>query len=120
MELLRTGSRLSVQPVRPREFEIVLQLAEIAAGGNGAECSQEETSRREEGSVHFAGEKTSPQEGHPCQVSGLPPAESLRDSHADPLDWIDDELAELEGQGLSAQPLGARGPAAGAAECGRS
>jgi predicted RNA-binding protein with PUA-like domain len=27
MELLRTGSRLSVQPVKPREFEIVMQLA---------------------------------------------------------------------------------------------
>ncbi len=27
MELLRTGSRLSVQPVRPHEFEIVMQLA---------------------------------------------------------------------------------------------
>ncbi|MEX0678774.1 MAG: EVE domain-containing protein [Pirellulales bacterium] len=30
MELLRTGSRLSVQPVRPREFEIVMQLARAA------------------------------------------------------------------------------------------
>lgn len=28
MELLRRGSRLSVQPVRPREFEIVLRLAD--------------------------------------------------------------------------------------------
>jgi predicted RNA-binding protein with PUA-like domain len=28
MELLKTGSRLSVQPVREREFETVLQLAE--------------------------------------------------------------------------------------------
>jgi predicted RNA-binding protein with PUA-like domain len=28
MELLKTGSRLSVQPVREREFEAVLQLAE--------------------------------------------------------------------------------------------
>ena len=27
MELLRKGSRLSVQPVRPREFEVVLRLA---------------------------------------------------------------------------------------------
>lgn len=27
MELLRTGSRLSVQPVKPREFEIVVALA---------------------------------------------------------------------------------------------
>jgi predicted RNA-binding protein with PUA-like domain len=27
MELLRKGSRLSVQPVRPREFETVLKLA---------------------------------------------------------------------------------------------
>jgi predicted RNA-binding protein with PUA-like domain len=27
MELLRTGSRLSVQPVKPHEFEIVVQLA---------------------------------------------------------------------------------------------
>ncbi len=34
MELLRTGSRLSVQPVRPHEFEIVLQLAhELSASG---------------------------------------------------------------------------------------
>jgi predicted RNA-binding protein with PUA-like domain len=31
MELLRQGSRLSVQPVRPREFEIVIDLAECAA-----------------------------------------------------------------------------------------
>lgn len=30
MELLRQGSRLSVQPVRPREFEVVLQLASKA------------------------------------------------------------------------------------------
>lgn len=28
MELLKTGSRLSVQPVRVREFEVVLELAE--------------------------------------------------------------------------------------------
>ncbi|MBW8065685.1 MAG: EVE domain-containing protein, partial [Nitrospira sp.] len=28
MELLRTGSRLSVQPVRPAEWKIVLALAE--------------------------------------------------------------------------------------------
>lgn len=33
MELLRKGSRLSVQPVRPREFETVLRLAEQAAAG---------------------------------------------------------------------------------------
>ncbi len=34
MELLRIGSRLSVQPVRPHEFEIVLQLAhELVASG---------------------------------------------------------------------------------------
>jgi predicted RNA-binding protein with PUA-like domain len=33
MELLRRGSRLSVQPVRSREFEIVLALAHAAAGG---------------------------------------------------------------------------------------
>jgi predicted RNA-binding protein with PUA-like domain len=31
MELLRKGSRLSVQPVRPREFEIVLELAKASA-----------------------------------------------------------------------------------------
>ena len=31
MELLRKGSRLSVQPVKPREFEVVLQLAHRAA-----------------------------------------------------------------------------------------
>lgn len=31
MELLRTGSRLSVQPVRPAEFAAVLQLAESLA-----------------------------------------------------------------------------------------
>ena len=31
MELLRQGSRLSVQPVRPREFEIVVDLANAAA-----------------------------------------------------------------------------------------
>jgi predicted RNA-binding protein with PUA-like domain len=31
MELLRTGSRLSVQPVRPAEFTAVLQLAESLA-----------------------------------------------------------------------------------------
>jgi len=28
MELLRRGSRLSVQPVRPEEWKIVLKLAE--------------------------------------------------------------------------------------------
>jgi predicted RNA-binding protein with PUA-like domain len=33
MELLRKGSRLSVQPVRPREFEIVMQLAKAAGKG---------------------------------------------------------------------------------------
>jgi predicted RNA-binding protein with PUA-like domain len=33
MELLRKGSRLSVQPVRPREFEIVLELAHAGRGG---------------------------------------------------------------------------------------
>ncbi len=31
MELLKTGSRLSVQPVREREFEVVLELAERAS-----------------------------------------------------------------------------------------
>jgi predicted RNA-binding protein with PUA-like domain len=31
MELLRTGSRLSVQPVKPAEFELVLALARQAA-----------------------------------------------------------------------------------------
>jgi predicted RNA-binding protein with PUA-like domain len=30
MELLRKGSRLSVQPVRPREFEIIMQLTKAA------------------------------------------------------------------------------------------
>lgn len=30
MELLRTGSRLSVQPVRPREFSVILDLAKSA------------------------------------------------------------------------------------------
>ncbi len=30
MELLRKGSRLSVQPVRPGEFEIVLELAKAS------------------------------------------------------------------------------------------
>ena len=30
MELLRKGSRLSVQPVRPREFDVVVQLAKAA------------------------------------------------------------------------------------------
>lgn len=30
MELLRTGSRLSVQPVKPHEFEVVLELAQGA------------------------------------------------------------------------------------------
>jgi predicted RNA-binding protein with PUA-like domain len=32
MELLKTGSRLSVQPVREREFEVVLELAERGSG----------------------------------------------------------------------------------------
>jgi predicted RNA-binding protein with PUA-like domain len=31
MELLRKGSRLSVQPVRPRELEVVIQMAHAAA-----------------------------------------------------------------------------------------
>lgn len=31
MEVLRKGSRLSVQPVRPREFEVIVQLARQAA-----------------------------------------------------------------------------------------
>lgn len=39
MELLRTGSRLSVQPVRPAEFAAVLQLAESLARGAGNESS---------------------------------------------------------------------------------
>ena len=33
MELLRKGSRLSVQPVRPRELQLVIQLARAAAKG---------------------------------------------------------------------------------------
>lgn len=36
MELLRKGSRLSVQPVRPAEFEAVLQVAEATARGAAA------------------------------------------------------------------------------------
>jgi predicted RNA-binding protein with PUA-like domain len=36
MELLRTGSRLSVQPVKPGEFAVVLQLARAAAAGETA------------------------------------------------------------------------------------
>jgi predicted RNA-binding protein with PUA-like domain len=32
MELLRKGSRLSVQPVKPREFEIVIEIAKAAGG----------------------------------------------------------------------------------------
>lgn len=36
MELLKTGSRLSVQPVREREFEVVLELAERGSDGQPA------------------------------------------------------------------------------------
>ena len=44
MELLRKGSRLSVQPVRPREFEIVLELARAA--GDGAKSSRTAAPKR--------------------------------------------------------------------------
>jgi hypothetical protein len=42
MELLRRGSRLSVQPVRPREFDVVLELAKrpAAAEPKGARGSK--------------------------------------------------------------------------------
>ena len=40
MELLRTGSRLSVQPVKPHEFEIVMQLA------NGAGPAKPEAAKK--------------------------------------------------------------------------
>lgn len=40
MELLRRGSRLSVQPVRPREFAAVLEIAEsLARDKAGETCS---------------------------------------------------------------------------------
>jgi predicted RNA-binding protein with PUA-like domain len=38
MELLRRGSRLSVQPVRKVEFEAILKLARGAAGGTTAKA----------------------------------------------------------------------------------
>jgi predicted RNA-binding protein with PUA-like domain len=44
MELLRKGSRLSVQPVRPREFEIVLRLAREADGRAGPRPAKKPTS----------------------------------------------------------------------------
>jgi predicted RNA-binding protein with PUA-like domain len=40
MELLKTGSRLSVQPVREREFETVLQLAESQEPAAGKPVKQ--------------------------------------------------------------------------------
>ncbi len=43
MELLRTGSRLSVQPVRPREFEEVLKLAHVL-GSKPAAAKRTKTS----------------------------------------------------------------------------
>ena len=40
MELLKTGSRLSVQPVREKEFETILSLAERPSGNSTAASSQ--------------------------------------------------------------------------------
>jgi len=47
MELLRTGSRLSVQPVTPTEFDLVVALARQAAGdAKPAQQSKPASSRR--------------------------------------------------------------------------
>ena len=47
MELLRTGSRLSVQPVRPAEFDLVVALARQAASdGSSVEENQPVAARR--------------------------------------------------------------------------
>jgi hypothetical protein len=45
MELLRTGSRLSVQPVRPHEFEIVMQLASQPGSAEAATARGSKTKR---------------------------------------------------------------------------
>lgn len=44
MELLKTGSRLSVQPVREREFEVVLQLAETQPAPTAASVPKKKPS----------------------------------------------------------------------------
>jgi predicted RNA-binding protein with PUA-like domain len=44
MELLKTGSRLSVQPVREREFEVVLQLAETQPAPTAASVPKKKSS----------------------------------------------------------------------------
>ena len=46
MELLRKGSRLSVQPVKPREFETVLKLAHKAAPVSTGKRPQRTSARR--------------------------------------------------------------------------
>jgi predicted RNA-binding protein with PUA-like domain len=45
MELLRTGSRLSVQPVRPREFELVCRLGATPAAAEAKAKPARKTSR---------------------------------------------------------------------------
>jgi len=45
MELLRTGSRLSVQPVRPHEFEIVMQLASGPSAAKSATATKPKPAR---------------------------------------------------------------------------
>ena len=45
MELLRTGSRLSVQPVKPHEFEIVMQLANQPGAAKPAAAGKSKAKR---------------------------------------------------------------------------
>jgi predicted RNA-binding protein with PUA-like domain len=63
MELLRTGSRLSVQPVRPREFEAVLALAEAAGPARGAKPA------RAKKAASAAKPKAKPRGGKPSRRS---------------------------------------------------
>lgn len=51
MELLRKGSRLSVQPVRPREFEVVLRLAREESGGTGQHAAKQSAPSKTSGKL---------------------------------------------------------------------
>ena len=46
MELLKTGSRLSVQPVREREFDVVLELAECESAAQPAPKAAKKTAKK--------------------------------------------------------------------------
>ncbi len=106
MELLRKGSRLSVQPVRPREFETVLQLARQArvAARRRSKKPPQAAGRQEE----INPRDPQSEEGAPPRQLGSPQRRFTRArlrirstmNARDPLAWIDEELDQLDRQGL--------------------